>query len=51
MKKLAERPWQVITAVPMTMGRGRLARAAGHAADLAPAGRVIDGPGRPLGLR
>lgn len=45
---LAGQAYQVITAVSMTAGRGRLARAVAGAARLAPADRVVDigcGPG------
>jgi ubiquinone/menaquinone biosynthesis C-methylase UbiE len=46
--KIADRVWQVITAVSMTAGRGPLARAVAGAAELTPADRVVDigcGPG------
>jgi len=46
--RIADRAWQVITAVSMTAGRGPLARAVAGAAELTPADRVVDigcGPG------
>ena len=48
MRWLSERAWQIITAASMTVGRGRLARAAADAAELTSADRVVDigfGPG------
>jgi ubiquinone/menaquinone biosynthesis C-methylase UbiE len=46
--RIADRAWQIITAVSMTAGRGPLARAVAGAAGLTPADRVLDigcGPG------
>jgi len=46
--RIADRAWQVITAVSMTAGRGPLARAVAGAAELTPADQVVDigcGPG------
>jgi hypothetical protein len=42
MRWLSERAWQIITAASMTVGRGRLARAAANAAELTSADRVVD---------
>jgi SAM-dependent methyltransferase len=48
MKELAERAWQIITAVSMTAGRGPLARTVAGAAELTAGDWVVDigcGPG------